>query len=321
MSAPDLDRLETALSILARDGALPAADWPDDLLDPQALGLSETDTGWVWSDVPQVLDPDVLTARLPGLTIDYRHCIDSTNTQLLQRTDPIAGRLCIAELQMGGRGRRGRSWLSPYARNLAMSVGQTTDRDLADLGGLSSVIGVALARALQGLGASRVRLKWPNDVLLEGRGKLCGILVELQRNAAGQAGRSRSDVVAGIGVNVSLTKEDRDLIDQPVADLRDAGVAASRTDIACAIASEVCAALEEFEQDGFSGFIASFNELHHFHERTCQILQGEERVVGVVKGIGAQGQLLLETERGPQAFHGGEVSLRDADSDADLGAE
>ena len=94
------------------------------------------------------------------------------------------GYCCTAELQRSGRGRRGRQWVSPFARNLYFSMVWQFHSGASALEGLSLCIGVAVARALNRAGVDGVALKWPNDVLLDGR-KLAGILLEMQGDPAG----------------------------------------------------------------------------------------------------------------------------------------
>ena len=83
-------------------------------------------------------------------------------------------RAWLAEHQTAGRGRRGRSWVSSFGENLYLSVAWRFDLPMGELAGLSIVAGVVVAEALQRLGLEGHTLKWPNDVLVDGR-KLSGI--------------------------------------------------------------------------------------------------------------------------------------------------
>ena len=86
-----------------------------------------------------------------------------------------SGTVCLAERQTAGRGRRGRTWVSPFAANLYLSVLWRYPIGPAALGGVSLAAGVAVARVLAGLGVADLGLKWPNDLLWRGR-KLGGLL-------------------------------------------------------------------------------------------------------------------------------------------------
>ncbi|MGD8829310.1 MAG: biotin--[acetyl-CoA-carboxylase] ligase, partial [Pseudomonadales bacterium] len=106
----------------------------------------------------------------------------------------VEGVVRLAELQVQGRGRRGRSWASPYASNLALSLGARLPQTPDLLGGFSLCVGLAVADRLSTAGVPDIELKWPNDVLAQGR-KIAGILIDLHRADPG------SEVVVGIGLN------------------------------------------------------------------------------------------------------------------------
>jgi BirA family biotin operon repressor/biotin-[acetyl-CoA-carboxylase] ligase len=231
--------------------------------------------------------------------------VGSTSTMLdeLAVAGSVHGRVELAELQIEGRGRRGRGWFSPYANNLALSVGAYLPHTPSELGGFSLCVGLAIADLLQGLGIEGVELKWPNDVLIVGR-KVAGILIELHTRDAG------SEVVIGIGLNFRLPPEARATIDQPVTDLEEVGAHLSRNRVAGGLISSLVDYIEGFSSGGFAPMIDAFNELHRFHDRACFLIIGEERLSGIVRGVTEGGALLLEVDGGIRAFHSGEVSLR-----------
>ena len=164
-----------------------------------ALGVHVRDKALLPADV-ELLSAETIRAALNPATTDWLrelavHAhIGSTNTALLDQadTDGVTGRVVTAEVQTAGRGRRGRAWLSPFGRNLAVSVGVAIDRPPAELGALSLVVGLAVRDALLGYGLREIALKWPNDVLMQGR-KLAGILIELAQPTR------PATVVIGIG--------------------------------------------------------------------------------------------------------------------------
>jgi BirA family biotin operon repressor/biotin-[acetyl-CoA-carboxylase] ligase len=93
--------------------------------------------------------------------------IDSTNTRLMARaaSETIDGVVCIAERQTGGRGRRGRTWLTPAGSNIALSLGKSVPISISEVAPLSLVVGLAVVDAMTRVGVNDVSLKWPNDVL------------------------------------------------------------------------------------------------------------------------------------------------------------
>ena len=250
--------------------------------------------------------------------LEVRAHIDSTNTSLLAQATRggIAGRVLAAEVQTAGRGRRGRNWLSPFGRNLAVSVGVAIARPVAEIGALSLVVGVAVRRALVEHGLTGVSLKWPNDILLDGR-KLAGILIELVRAAA------PVEVVIGIGVNVGCAARVAERIDQSVADVAEQVEGPTRNALLARVLDHVVGACHGFDAGGFERFRDEWNGAHRY--RSAQVvvsavdIGGSESgrkpaasVAGKVLDVGADGALRIETADGVRAFTGGEVTMRAA---------
>lgn len=231
--------------------------------------------------------------------------VGSTNTLVsgFAGSDGVHGVVRLAELQVQGRGRRGRAWISPFAQNLALSIGIRIPVRPDGLGGFSLCAGLAVADRLQSLGVQGVELKWPNDVLVDGR-KIAGILVEL--HSAGDS----TDIVVGIGINFRLSQEARQEIDQPVVDLEELGDDISRNRMAAGIISSMVDFADGFSRTGFDPMRTAFNQLHRFQDQHCTLFLGEERLAGQVRGVTTGGELLLEVEGQIRSFNSGEVSLR-----------
>ena len=131
--------------------------------------------------------------KISGIEIHQQ--TTSTNQLLLKNIDAgfSSGYVCLAESQSEGRGRRGRDWYSPYARNLYCSIGWKFPDSPESFPALGLAVGVGMARALCRLGLPGVKLKWPNDVLWE-RAKLAGILVEMSGESHGPCKIGRAHV-------------------------------------------------------------------------------------------------------------------------------
>ncbi len=276
-----------------------------------ALGVSVRDGGATLDDGIELLAPEdvrryVGEAAAAWLDrIEVRAHIDSTNSELMRRAleSSIDGVALLAEVQSAGRGRRGRGWTSPFGRNLALSLGVRLDMALTELGAVSLAVGVAVADALEELGVRGVALKWPNDLLVEGR-KLCGVLIELPRAV------EPPEIVVGIGINIGGAEAVGRLVEQGVADVTESVPDASRNRIAGRVIDAVFAVCRRFERGGFGPIKPRYDALHRFHGQPVRILAGPESVAGVVEGVGLDGTLRLRTESGIREFHGGEVSLR-----------
>lgn len=305
-------RLEAAVLTLVRDGRVAVESLP---VAPEQLGL-DSDAVYAW--LPRhvdLLDVDTIQARLSGRAREWlralsvHRVIGSTSTRLAEesQTSTIAGRVHLAEVQLAGRGRRGRTWFSPLGGNLAVSLGFASERPPAELGGLSLVVGLGVVDALDGLGVDGVTLKWPNDLLLDGA-KLAGILIELLQTPRG------AEFSVGIGINVALPQAVRTSVDQAIADLsHGAGAAPDRSRLAGAVISSVVEFVLEFQRLGFEPFRAAFDARHHLLGREGTVITtGAELQRGEVLGVSASGGLRLRTAAGVREFHGGEVSLRGA---------
>lgn len=261
----------------------------------------------VWLDAGRV--GALLGAHAARFHVQVQPTVDSTSSALLAAAARGApsGSVLAAELQTGGRGRRGRAWTSGLGSSLTFSLLWRFEQGAAGLSGLSLAAGVAVAQALAAAGAPGVRLKWPNDMLHDGR-KLGGILVEVQGDALGPAA-----VVVGIGLNVRLPATLRAAVGQPVADLAEAGCDADRNRLLAGLLVALADVLERFALEGFAPFEPAFRALHALHGEPARVQLADGRALeGTVEGTAADGALLLRAASGLVRLHGGEVSLRPA---------
>jgi BirA family biotin operon repressor/biotin-[acetyl-CoA-carboxylase] ligase len=259
-----------------------------------------------WLDADRIRSAAGEAAR--GVDLRLEACCESTNTVLgdLARTGAPSGTVVAAELQTDGRGRRGRGWESALGGTLTFSMLWRFEHGVAALTGLSLAVGVALVRALRGLAASAVMLKWPNDLVLPG-GKLGGILIEVEGDTLGP-----SAAVIGIGLNVRLSPALRGKIDQPAVDLVQAGTSTvDRNIVLGALLRELCVGLSGFERGGFPPFRAEWQTYHAQQDRPVMLLRPDGvRETGVARGVSADGALLLDTGQTTRICLAGEVSLR-----------
>lgn len=260
-----------------------------------------------------LLDSKAISAALPDsiaqrvTELDVQLLTDSTNAQALQ-AGRACGYVCSAEQQSAGRGRRGRQWISPFARNLYLSVRWHFTGGAVAASGLSLAIGVAVVAALHKLGFVELQLKWPNDIYCRGR-KLAGVLLEMQGDASGEC-----DIVVGVGCNVNMPVQAGQAIDQPWIDLRElCGSEQSmppRSIIAAAFIAEIVSVLADFEQCGFAAYRNEWQRLNCMADQAVVLLLGERQVTGTMRGVDMSGALLLDDGSGVQAYAGGEISVR-----------
>ena len=244
--------------------------------------------------------------RAADFTVEVVDTIASTNTALLQKPHARHATVLAAESQTAGRGRLGRAWQSGIGGSLTFSLLWRFERGAGWLGGLSLAAGVATVRVLRRHGMAEAGLKWPNDILWRGC-KVAGILIDMQGDALGP-----STAIIGIGVNVRLPASVRERIDHGVADVETAsGSPVDRNHLLAELLVELRATLSAFAREGLVPLREEWREYHVYEGRRVEVRRPDgaaER--GVAAGIADDGALLLETSRGVQRYHSGDVSLR-----------
>ena len=286
-----IESLRTAgVEIHARPGHGYALTQPLDMLDREAL-LAH-------------LAP-VTRAQLHSLQIEFE--TTSTQSLALATTTPETGcAVFLAERQTAGQGRRGRDWASPMAANLYVSLSRRFDRGFATLSGLSLAVGVAVAQSLRQLGYAQVGVKWPNDLLANGR-KLGGILIQLRGEAQGPC-----EAVIGIGLNVHMPVTAAGEIDQAWCDLAQLmpGKSLSRNALAAALLDSLLPALAQFEAEGLAPFLPQWRQFDALDGHAVHVLDGTRTHEGIALGVDAAGALRVRIGESERQFHSGEVSLR-----------
>lgn len=231
--------------------------------------------------------------------------LSASSTNRLAADVNVTPFACLAETQTAGRGRRGREWVSPFAKNIYLSVAWSFNEKGAALDSLSLCVAVATAKALRKLGCKAVGLKWPNDVLYENR-KLAGILLE----ASGELG-GVIRVVIGIGLNVAMSVEQGLAINQQWVALDELLPGnLSRNKVAAALLNSLAETLPAFEQHGFAAFEDDWQSFDCLVNRPVDLHIGAQIIPGVARGVDSTGALLIEQDGLLKAYRGGEVSVR-----------
>jgi BirA family biotin operon repressor/biotin-[acetyl-CoA-carboxylase] ligase len=239
--------------------------------------------------------------EIAGLEVRRVQRCGSTNSVLLaERGVPARPVLLLAEVQSAGRGRRGRRWHGAPGEALTFSLALAVRRPLRELAALSLAAGVAVARALRGLGVARAAVKWPNDLLVDGA-KLGGILVETR--ASGSAVRA----VIGVGINLRGGKELSARLRRPVASL-DQYLEPEKEEIVRAIAGRLLEAVDEFEKGGLEALRPAWEALHAHAGQRLRVRLADGRVMsGTAAGLAPDGSLQIETRHGVRAVRSGRI--------------
>ncbi len=240
--------------------------------------------------------------------LDIYSVIDSTNRCLVDqcRAEMEPGRACLAEMQTAGRGRRGRRWVSPFGASVYLSISWRFACSPAALGALSLAAGVTVTRTLDELGAEDVWLKWPNDLVWEGR-KLGGVLVELTGEAAGPC-----HVVLGVGINAGLPEHSGAGIDQPWTDLTAicGRGNVSRNRLAGRLINDLLDAFALYEAAGVGPFLQEWRSRDALRGHLVAVHAAGRVVDGVAAGVDDQGALLVDTGGERLRLTSGEVTVR-----------
>lgn len=266
-------------------------------------GSDALDSSRIASLLPQ-------TVRAHVRSIDTAWTVDSTNSVLLARPNPPFGGsdVMLAEYQTAGRGRRGRAWVAPPGGSICLSLSWAFREVPQDLGALGLVVGVCVLGALREAGLEEARIKWPNDIVVDGR-KLGGILIELRAESTGPA-----CVVIGIGLNVALGATLLDTVAKTgvaATDLLTAGLTQpSRNAVAAALVAQVIRGLLVFEQEGLKPFAEEWRAADALRGRQIDVHTLEGVARGLARGIDLHGALVVETPNGVKRFISGDVTVR-----------
>ncbi|MBE5876423.1 MAG: biotin--[acetyl-CoA-carboxylase] ligase [Lachnospiraceae bacterium] len=239
--------------------------------------------------------------------IDYQE-IDSTNLEAarLATGGAAEGTLVVAKTQTAGRGRRGRQWDSPEGDAIYMSLILRPQAEAADVSGLTLVMALSVAQALQQLQLGGVQIKWPNDIVLN-RKKLCGILTELHME-----NRCVNDVIIGVGINVNQKCFASEIESIATSILIETGSGMDKDML-------IDAVMEAFERnyaiyqktydmtnlmEDYQAFLANCNQ-------EVRVLNPKGEYEGIALGINLRGELLVRKQDGTiETVYAGEVSVR-----------
>lgn len=275
--------------ILAAPGRGYRLQWPITLLDAGAIRTA--------------LEPSI-RRRLGDLQVHWQ--IDSTSSELCREAARGARdlSLCLAEMQTAGRGRRGRTWQSQLGGNVYLSILCRFGGVMSAQAGLSLAAGIAVVEALQACGVRDVGLKWPNDVVADGR-KLAGVLVELGGEFLGPC-----FAVIGIGVNVYVPEDSA--IDQPYTDLRRlcAGSPPTRDELVVQVITSLIGVLDRFRAGGFAAMQDEYARHDILRGRKVRVHGSPDARDGIAAGVDSRGALRVRHGKQLRSYDSAEVSVR-----------
>lgn len=274
---------------------------------------SYTKKGYCLKEAPQLLSEAAilngLTTKYIGRQLVYLEKTGSTNTvaKKLAASGAAEGTVVIAEEQTGGRGRLTRSFWSPYGKGLWFSVILRPDFPPMEVSKMTLLAAVAICKALRAQGLSGCGIKWPNDILVNGK-KLVGILTELNASV-----EKINYIVMGIGINTSITEKDLPAELQGIlTSLALEGVQADRAALLQAVLKELEDLYEVAKHDGFAPVLALWKELSCMLGKEVTVTSINRSFSGKALDLDENGNLLVQTENGLEKVLAGDVRVRPA---------
>ncbi len=250
-------------------------------------------------------DMDIkLKTNFIGTNFIFYDEVDSTN-ELLLKDNSISnhGTVLFADNQVKGRGRLDREWITVKDSSLTFSILLTENLTANIINLINLAASVAVAQSLENLYQLDVRLKWPNDVLIQTR-KVCGILVE-----SISKGESIERLVVGIGVNVNQPIFEGKFNVPPTSIRKESGKVSSRERLIAEILNEFERILKKINKDPSSVLNSWRSRCKMIGER-IKVVDGETETYGTFEDIDNNGFLLLSDKNGVKKIFSGDVSLR-----------
>jgi BirA family biotin operon repressor/biotin-[acetyl-CoA-carboxylase] ligase len=238
----------------------------------------------------------------------YFDTIDSTNTkaQELAEKGYQSGTLVVADKQESGKGRRGRSWVSPSGTGIFMTLMIKPDINPNNASMLTLVAALAVAKAITSVTGEEAMIKWPNDIVVNGK-KVCGILTEMNAQFD-----YINHIVVGIGINVHNESFPEEISQMASSLMIEAG---GKRFHRAQIIAETMAYFEQYydtflKTQDLSALVREYDELLVNRNKSVRVLDPKEPFDGKAMGITPKGELIVDTWESRKLVSSGEVSVR-----------
>ena len=238
----------------------------------------------------------------------YFDTIDSTNTkaqELAEKGYP-SGTLVVADKQESGKGRRGRSWVSPSGTGIFMTLMIKPDINPNNASMLTLVAAIAVAKAITSVTGEEALIKWPNDIVINGK-KVCGILTEMNAQFD-----YINHIVVGIGINVHNESFPEEISQMASSLMIEAG---GKRFHRAQIIAETMSYFEQYydtflKTQDLSALVREYDELLVNRNKSVRVLDPKEPFDGKAMGITPKGELIVDTWESRKLVSSGEVSVR-----------
>jgi BirA family biotin operon repressor/biotin-[acetyl-CoA-carboxylase] ligase len=238
----------------------------------------------------------------------YFDTIDSTNTkaQELAEKGYQSGTLVVADKQESGKGRRGRSWVSPSGTGIFMTLMIKPDINPNNASMLTLVAALAVAKAITSVTGEEALIKWPNDIVVNGK-KVCGILTEMNAQFD-----YINHIVVGIGINVHNESFPEEISQMASSLMIEAG---GKRFHRAQIIADTMSYFEQYydtflKTQDLSALVREYDELLVNRNKSVRVLDPKEPFDGKAMGITPKGELIVDTWESRKLVSSGEVSVR-----------
>lgn len=275
---------------------------------------SQTNKGYKLLESPDSLlayeIKDGLNTEFIGTNIDFLEQVDSTNLYAKRIAEEgfRDGTVIIADEQVKGKGRLGRTWTSPKGKGIWMTIMLKPNINPAQAAKVTLLTACAVNNAIFQCCGINSKIKWPNDIVCNGK-KLCGILTEMNAELD-----EIHYLIVGIGINVNLDKEEfsEELHSTATSIKIEKGITVSRKELVKSVLNNFEVYYKAFLQTGsISQFISEYKEKSAVIGKDVNIISSASKFKGKVLDISEEGQLLVELEDGTvKEIISGEVSIR-----------
>ncbi len=271
---------------------------------------SVTGKGYRLVSCPDILTEEAIRSGLTGSLVTRIYTmesVDSTNNEAKRRAQEGAphGSVFVAEEQTGGKGRLGRVWKSPPKTGLWFTLLLRPNATPEQVTNLTLFAGLAVSRAIHALTGLPAQIKWPNDVVIEGK-KVCGILTEMAAEM-----ESVEYVIPGIGVNVNTESFPEDIAWKATSLYLSTGKKWSRATVLQAILREMEELLHRQEEKGTGAVLAEYRENCVTIGKPVSTQRGNIRLSGIAENITDTGELIVRQSNGSELIiNSGEVSVQ-----------
>lgn len=249
-----------------------------------------------------------LDTKWAGKNLVFYEETDSTNLDAKRLAEEGAanGTLVVANMQTAGRGRRGRTWISPAGESVYMSLLLRPVCKPEQASGLTLVMALAVLEAVEELKPGCSGIKWPNDIVISGK-KICGILTEMRLEK-----RVIRHVIIGVGINANQTSFAEGISDTATSIFREFGKEVKRAHLIGRVMYHFEQLYAKFEETwDLTEMLDRYNQYLVNKDRQVRVLDPKGEYEGVALGINKQGELLVKKQDGELIeVYAGEVSVR-----------